>query len=194
VNKRRGALFSALRRQISGLPPGELIGKLEMPSRRPIPVARRASRFRGYGESEPESAMPSHEKPQIAIAEKAAKLKAKASKPALSPTLRAANEAQIAEAAMAADEMSRQHNEHHVHGARAPPVRLLHKGEVLAIVGVTYPTLWAWMRQGRFPRSRIVGAKSMWLSTEVEHWLAGLPVRRLKGDLYVETVAEGARS
>jgi predicted DNA-binding transcriptional regulator AlpA len=35
---------------------------------------------------------------------------------------------------------------------------------------------------GKFPRSRIVGGKSMWLSSEVEAWLAGLPVRPLKGD------------
>jgi predicted DNA-binding transcriptional regulator AlpA len=131
---------------------------------------------------------------QVAVAKKAAELKAKKRKPALSPRLQAINEADIIETALAADGVRRLHDEHHAHGARAPPVRLLHKGEVLAIVGVTYPTLWAWMRQGRFPRSRIVGGKSMWLSTEVEHWLAGLPVRRLKGDLIVETVAEGARS
>jgi hypothetical protein len=51
-----------------------------------------------------------------------------------------------------------------------------------SIVGA-YPTVWAWMRAGTFPRSRIVGGKSMWLSTEVDAWLAELPVRRLKGDL-----------
>jgi predicted DNA-binding transcriptional regulator AlpA len=66
---------------------------------------------------------------------------------------------------------------------RAPPdTRLLSKAEVLAIANVTYPTLWAWMRAGRFPRSRIAGGRSMWLSTEIEAWLAGLPVRALKGD------------
>ena len=60
--------------------------------------------------------------------------------------------------------------------------RLLSKREVLAIVGVSYPTLWSWMRQGKFPRSRVVGGKSMWLSTDIEAWLATLPVRKLKGD------------
>jgi predicted DNA-binding transcriptional regulator AlpA len=60
--------------------------------------------------------------------------------------------------------------------------RLLSKSEVLAITGVSYPTIWAWMRAGKFPRSRIVGGKSMWLSTEIEEWLAALPVRPLKGD------------
>ena len=64
----------------------------------------------------------------------------------------------------------------------APLVRLMAKSEVLSIVGCTYTTLWQMMRRGAFPRSRIVGGKSMWLSTEVEAWLAALPVRKLKGD------------
>jgi predicted DNA-binding transcriptional regulator AlpA len=64
----------------------------------------------------------------------------------------------------------------------APCVRLMAKSEVLAIVGCTYTTLWQMMRRGVFPRSRIVGGKSMWLSTEVEAWLVALPVRKLKGD------------
>jgi hypothetical protein len=38
------------------------------------------------------------------------------------------------------------------------------------------------MRAGTFPRSRVVGGKSMWLSSEIEAWLAALPVRQLKGD------------
>jgi predicted DNA-binding transcriptional regulator AlpA len=65
-----------------------------------------------------------------------------------------------------------------------PPLteRLLDKHEVLAITGLSFPTIWSWMRAGRFPRSRIVGGKSMWLSSEVKGWLAGLPVRPLKGD------------
>ena len=61
--------------------------------------------------------------------------------------------------------------------------RLLSKREVLARVGVSYPTLWLWMRQGKFPRSRALGGnKSVWIESEVERWIAGLPVRRLKGD------------
>jgi predicted DNA-binding transcriptional regulator AlpA len=68
--------------------------------------------------------------------------------------------------------------------ARAPPlaVRLLSKQEVLGITGVSFPTVWAWMRAGKFPRSRIVGGKSMWHLSEIEVWLARLPVRPLKGD------------
>jgi predicted DNA-binding transcriptional regulator AlpA len=63
-----------------------------------------------------------------------------------------------------------------------PGTRLLDKAEVLAITGVTFPTVWSWMRQGTFPRSRVVGGKSMWLSTDIEAWLASLRVRKLKGD------------
>jgi predicted DNA-binding transcriptional regulator AlpA len=74
-----------------------------------------------------------------------------------------------------------------------PAVRLLDKHEVMAIANCSYPTLWAWMRAGTFPRSRIVGGKSMWLSTEIDEWLAQLPVRRLKGDP-VETVAKTVES
>jgi predicted DNA-binding transcriptional regulator AlpA len=61
-------------------------------------------------------------------------------------------------------------------------VRLLDKHEVCALANVTYPTIWSWQRAGTFPRSRIVGGKSMWLSNEVEAWMAALPVRPLKGD------------
>ncbi len=69
-------------------------------------------------------------------------------------------------------------------GARVPPpaVRLLGKDEVCAIAGVTPQSIWNWQRAGKFPRGRVVGGQTRWLSTEVEAWLAELPVRRLKGD------------
>jgi predicted DNA-binding transcriptional regulator AlpA len=71
--------------------------------------------------------------------------------------------------------------------AEAPSIeRLLSKAEVCRIVGATFPTIWAWQRAGKFPRSRSVGGKSMWLESEVRQWMQALPVRRLKGD------AEGA--
>ena len=64
----------------------------------------------------------------------------------------------------------------------AQPVRLRDKREILAITGLTYPTIWKMMRAGTFPRSRVVGGKSMWRSDEVDEWFDGLPIRRLKGD------------
>ena len=65
--------------------------------------------------------------------------------------------------------------------------RLLNRHDILAITGMTYPTIWAWMRAGAFPRCRISGtgksgSKSVWLSTDVERWMAELPLRKLKGD------------
>ena len=119
---------------------------------------------------------------QITVARKPAALKAAANKAKLSTTLIAANEAHITEAALVADTPLRQHDDHHSHGARAPPVRLFDKNDILSITHVTFPTIWSWMRAGTFPRSRVVGGKSMWRSDEVRTWLDALPVRPLKGD------------
>ena len=64
----------------------------------------------------------------------------------------------------------------------ASQVRLISKPEVLDRVGVTFPTIWKWMREGKFPRSRQLGSKSCWIESEVEAWINALPTRRLKGD------------
>jgi predicted DNA-binding transcriptional regulator AlpA len=61
-------------------------------------------------------------------------------------------------------------------------VRLMSKLEVCDVVGVSFPTLWQWMRDGKFPRSRELGGKTCWLASEVEQWIIDRPVRRLKGD------------
>jgi predicted DNA-binding transcriptional regulator AlpA len=63
-----------------------------------------------------------------------------------------------------------------------PTLHLLSKAEVCSIIGVSFPTIWTWMRAGSFPRSRVVGGKSMWRSDEIDQWLDGLQVRQLKGD------------
>lgn len=62
--------------------------------------------------------------------------------------------------------------------------RLLSKAEVLAIVGVSFPTVYHWMCARKFPIARIVGGQSKWLSVEIEQWLQGLQFRRyrMKGD------------
>jgi prophage regulatory protein len=63
------------------------------------------------------------------------------------------------------------------------PLRLLSKKQVLDRVGVTFPTIWRWMRAGKFPRARTVGdLKSVWLESEVEAWMSALPLSRLKDD------------
>jgi predicted DNA-binding transcriptional regulator AlpA len=125
---------------------------------------------------------------QVAFAKKAAGAKAAKGKTNLiAPHLIDGNEQEVAEESLAVtDRPAREHDERSLHAARAPPAslgaRLLSKREVLAIVGVSYPTLWSMMRAGTFPRSRVVGGKSMWLSPDIEAWLATLPVRKLKGD------------
>jgi len=116
------------------------------------------------------------------------------SKAALSSALINANLEHRAKAALAPDDPKRNRDREHIHGARAPPLaeRLLNKGEVLTITGLSYPTIWSWMRAGRFPRSRVVGGKSMWLASEIDAWLTGLPVRLLKGDDAAEVARGGA--
>ena len=60
--------------------------------------------------------------------------------------------------------------------------KLIYRSEILEITGVSYPTLWEWMRNGKFPRSIEVGGGVAWRQSEIEEWLANLPRRRLKGD------------
>jgi predicted DNA-binding transcriptional regulator AlpA len=125
-----------------------------------------------------------HTAAQAAAAKRAA-LKASAAHPALPAALLAANQAHIVEAGLEPDVAQHQRDRKRAHSVRAPPapaVRLIGKPEVCAIANATFPSIWSWMRAKKFPRSRIVNGRSMWLSTEIEQWLAGLPVRALKGD------------
>ena len=56
--------------------------------------------------------------------------------------------------------------------------------EVMDRVGVSFPTLWKWMRAQppTFPRARALGGTTVWIASEVEAWMASLPLRPLKGD------------
>ena len=130
---------------------------------------------------------------QAPFARKAASKLAEAKKPALSAKLAAINHAHSVKVGLAADSAPDQHDRKHSHAARAPPssgIRLLSKREVCAITNATFPSVWAWMRMGVFPRSRIVNGRSMWLSTEIETWIAELPLRPLKGDQPAEQKQE----
>jgi predicted DNA-binding transcriptional regulator AlpA len=60
------------------------------------------------------------------------------------------------------------------------PARLISQMEVCDRAGKTYPTIWQWIRDGRFPAGREVGGRTMWLESEVDDWMNGLPVRKLK--------------
>lgn len=63
-------------------------------------------------------------------------------------------------------------------------VRLLDRHAVCALVGVSYPTIWAWTRAGKFPPARVIGGgnRVRWRSDEINAWLAGLPQSKLKGN------------
>jgi prophage regulatory protein len=61
-------------------------------------------------------------------------------------------------------------------------VRLLSKAEVLERVGVTFPTVWKWQQEGKFPRSRELGGKVAWLEHEITEWILARPISRLKCD------------
>src|SRR5262249_45662854 len=123
--------------------------------------------------------------PQATIAATATPKRAKGDEP-VAPSRRArlAGNGAHAKAALAADMAHHQPDRACVQGATS--TYLLDKKDILSITHVTFPTIWTWMRAGTFPRSRVVGGKSMWLSSEVERWLSDLPVRVLKGDAKVE--------
>jgi predicted DNA-binding transcriptional regulator AlpA len=124
------------------------------------------------------------QKPQVAIAQKAAALKASKSKPTLTQGLMLSHAQHQAVAAFAPDQGHGQRKQGSEHLPRGPP-HLLFRKDILRITRLSYPTIWAMMRNGTFPRSRICGGKSAWISTEVEVWLVGLPIRPLKGDAFV---------
>ncbi len=66
-------------------------------------------------------------------------------------------------------------------------VKFLTKKEVLQLVGVSYSTLWSWIRDNQFPPARELNpggvghAKIMWIESEVLHWMATRPQRLPKG-------------
>jgi predicted DNA-binding transcriptional regulator AlpA len=53
---------------------------------------------------------------------------------------------------------------------------------VIGKVNLTYPTIWALMREGTFPHSRAINGKTVWIESEVDDWISRLPLRRLKGE------------
>jgi hypothetical protein len=59
-------------------------------------------------------------------------------------------------------------------------IGLIDKREVLAIIGCTYPVVWEWQRDGRFPLGHTVVGKTMWHALAIADWLDGLPVRPVK--------------
>ena len=62
----------------------------------------------------------------------------------------------------------------------ARPRRLISKRQLLERFPLSFPTIWKMMCQGRFPRARIIGGKSVWFEEEIDAFLDTLPPRRYK--------------
>jgi predicted DNA-binding transcriptional regulator AlpA len=63
-----------------------------------------------------------------------------------------------------------------------PHARFISKHQVLDRVPVSFPALWEWIRDGKFPAPREVagGGKAMWLESEVEDWIKSRPKKTYK--------------
>jgi prophage regulatory protein len=65
--------------------------------------------------------------------------------------------------------------------AAEPALVFLSKKEVLRKIPITAPTLWSWVRQGRFPKPRSLGPnKTCWVASEIDAWMQAQPVRTYK--------------
>ena len=72
------------------------------------------------------------------------------------------------------------------------PRRLMFRPELRQVVGSSYTTIWKMMRQGKFPRSVVVGKGRVgWFDDEVEEYLENLPRQRLKGDDATDDDSDG---
>jgi prophage regulatory protein len=61
------------------------------------------------------------------------------------------------------------------------PLVFLSKAQVLKKIPITAPTLWAWVRQGKFPSPRAISPnKTVWVADEVDAWIRAQPIRRYK--------------
>ena len=65
--------------------------------------------------------------------------------------------------------------------AEPPSLVFLSKAQVLRKIPITAPTLWAWVRAGKFPRPRAISPnKTVWVAAEVDAWMQARPLRTYK--------------
>ena len=64
--------------------------------------------------------------------------------------------------------------------AEQPTLVFLSKQQVLKKIPITAPTLWAWVRAGKFPRPRAIFNKTVWVAAEVDAWMQARPHREYK--------------
>lgn len=55
--------------------------------------------------------------------------------------------------------------------------RYIDKRQLLQKLAMSYPSIWARMRKGVFPRPYVDGGKNYWLESEVDQYLSSLPKR-----------------
>ena len=61
------------------------------------------------------------------------------------------------------------------------PLVFLSKQQVLRKIPITAPTLWSWVRAGKFPRPRAISDnKTVWVEAEVDAWMRARPLRNYK--------------
>lgn len=58
--------------------------------------------------------------------------------------------------------------------------RFVFKGDVLERIGVSYPCLWRWMRDGKFPIALEVGGRCAWIKSDIDAWMLSRPARNYK--------------
>jgi prophage regulatory protein len=62
-----------------------------------------------------------------------------------------------------------------------PELVFLSKQQVLKRIPITAPTLWSWVRAGKFPRPRAISPnKTVWLASEIDAWMRARPLRNYK--------------
>ena len=63
------------------------------------------------------------------------------------------------------------------------PCRLLSRAALLAIVPLSYTTIWEMIQRGEFPRAIVIGIQKVaWRENEILEWIASRPQQVLKAD------------
>lgn len=70
-------------------------------------------------------------------------------------------------------------------GKKSGSNKLLNRDDVLDLIGISYPCLWGWIRDGKFPAGRDLGGGKkghvVWIEEEVMDWVRSRPKRLPKG-------------
>ena len=55
--------------------------------------------------------------------------------------------------------------------------KFIFKPELLVRVPVSYPTIWKWMCEGKFPAAVEVGERAAWLESDIDAWMSSRPAK-----------------